>query len=566
MNNPSGAFPNNPPFSFIPFVHSFDWGKMTEKILDSCLHEFGAESASIFLMEDNGQSLQLVKAIGSRKNRHCGRSLRVGEGISGYVASTKKPILTNDFSGDGMLVSRKKGHAVDTLMSCPVLDGSSVLAVINVAGRSAGRPFSQGDLKKFQNMAAEYASVLSRVIALWRSSLASQPAAAEKKASEKNIEKTCGPPQETENYNDSILRCLSGHVLIFDLQFKVTYCSREEELAMFLGREKGAEIRNSSVLDLPFAIERRDLMGKLESLISEIAPFSLDNVQVRNCPEFRLLNMSFSPLSSAGGYLLGGLLLLEDNTRNYEIQRRLLEAEKFSVIGSMTSMITHEVNNPLDGAMRLINLSLAKLKKEDGPVKEYLGEAQKGLNRIASLVSSLLSFSRKSASLDAGFAPLNTVIDNAVTTIRSGKQCKSIPIDLKLAPENPTVKTNDFYQIISNLLSNSCDAVCNGVSSEHGSIFVETELENGYLHIIAGDNGCGIPERIQPQIFKAFCTTKDYGEGTGLGLAIVKKMVDKYEGTINVESEEDVGTKIRLTFPVSNLAPECMELSRDNER
>jgi signal transduction histidine kinase len=229
-------------------------------------------------------------------------------------------------------------------------------------------------------------------------------------------------------------------------------------------------------------------------------------------------------------------------------------------------MITHEVNNPLDGAMRLINLSLVKLKEEDGPVKEYLGEAKKGLNRIASLVSSLLSFSRKSASLDAGFAPLNTVIDNAVTTIRNRKHCKSIPIDLKLAPENPTVKTNDFDQIISNLLSNSCDAVSNGVPSGRRSILVETKLENGYLHIIVGDNGCGIPKRIQSQIFKAFCTTKEYGEGTGLGLAIVKKMIDKYEGTIKVESEENVGTEMRLTFPVSNLAPECMELSRDNER
>lgn len=562
MNNASAAYSKSPLLSPTLFAHSFDWGKMTEEILGSCLHEFGAESASIFLMEDNGQSLQLVKAIGSRKNHHCGRSLRVGEGISGCVVSTRKPILVNDFSSNGMLVPRGEGHAVDTLMSCPVLNESSALAVINVAGRGAGRPFSQDDLKKLQNMAAECASVLSRVVVLWRSSLASQPAVPEGKASGKNIGKTCGQPQEAENYNDSILRCLSGHVLIFDLQFKAIYCSREEELAMFLWGNKGAEVRNSSLLDLPFGIERRELKRKLEGLISGRAPFSLSNVQVRNCPEFRLLNMSFSPYFSADGDLLGGLLLLDDNTKNYEMQRRLVEAERFSIIGSLTSMITHEVNNPLDGVMRLINLSLGKLEEEDGPVREYLGEAQKGLNRIASLISSLLSFSRKSASLDAGFTPLNTVIDNAAATIRSVKQS----IDLKLAPENPTVKTNDFDQIINNLLSNSCDAVSNGVPSGRGNILVETKLENGYLHIIVGDNGCGIPKRIQSQIFKVFCTTKEYGKGTGLGLAIVKKMMDKYEGTIKVESEENVGTRMRLTFPLSNLAPEGMEPSRANER
>jgi signal transduction histidine kinase len=67
-------------------------------------------------------------------------------------------------------------------------------------------------------------------------------------------------------------------------------------------------------------------------------------------------------------------------------------------------------------------------------------------------------------------------------------------------------------------------------------------------------------------MFKAFCTTKEYGKGTGLGLAIVKKMMDKYEGMIKVESEENVGTRMRLTFPLSNLAPEGTEPSRVNER
>ena len=54
-------------------------------------------------------------------------------------------------------------------------------------------------------------------------------------------------------------------------------------------------------------------------------------------------------------------------------------------------------------------------------------------------------------------------------------------------------------------------------------------------------------------MFEAFVTTKEYGKGTGLGLAIVKKVVDKYGGTIKVESKENVGTKMHLIFPMSKL-------------
>jgi len=200
--------------------------------------------------------------------------------------------------------------------------------------------------------------------------------------------------------------------------------------------------------------------------------------------------------------------------------------------------------------MRLINLSLTQLKEEE-PIREYLSEAQKGLNRIASLVNSLLNFSRKSISLDSEFATLNAVTENAMAIIRNRHHEKDISIDLSLAPENPTVKTNDFYQIISNLVSNSYDAVPSG----SGSLKITTEVDDGLLHLTVMDNGSGIPRHLQSRIFNTFYTTKDYGKGTGLGLAIVKKMVEKYGGTIEADSGENMGTKMQLTFPLDRLTP-----------
>jgi len=546
MDGTGTPVPQENSLAALSLVDASDWKKTTETILQCCVREFSAESASIFLTENGGDSLRLVRAIGSRKNRHCGKNFMSGEGISGFVASTKDPLLVTDFSDEKRLTPRKQGYPVDTLMSCPVLKDPFVLAVINVAGRRTGRPFSKDDLRKLQNISDRCASILSQTIESWRSSQEDNDAARRTRDIQMDLDKSAERIENLGNYNESILRSLSEQVLTFDSQFNITYCSKNEDFAKLFGREKDA----GNILDLPLNIERNELTGKLNGVIREGTPFTLTNVQIKDSPKFRVVNLSFSSFSSTSGNPLGGLLLVDDNTANYEIQQRLVEAEKFSLIGSLTSMITHEVNNPLDGVMRLINLSLTQLKEEE-PIREYLSEAQKGLNRIASLVNSLLNFSRKSISLDSEFATLNAVTENAMAIIRNRHHEKDISIDLSLAPENPTVKTNDFYQIISNLVSNSYDAVPSG----SGSLKITTEVDDGLLHLTVMDNGSGIPRHLQSRIFNTFYTTKDYGKGTGLGLAIVKKMVEKYGGTIEADSGENMGTKMQLTFPLDRLTP-----------
>ena len=546
MDGTGTPVPQENSLAALSLVDASDWKKTTETILQCCVREFSAESASIFLTENGGDSLRLVRAIGSRKNRHCGKSFTSGEGISGFVASTKDPLLVTDFSDEKRLNPRKQGYPVDTLMSCPVLKDPFVLAVINVAGRRTGRPFSKDDLRKLQNISDRCTNILSQTIESWRSFQEDNDAARRARDIQMDLDKSADRIEKWGNHNESILRSLSEQVLIFDSQFNITYCSKDEDFAELFGREK--DVRN--ILDLPLNIERNELTGKLNGVIREGTPFTLTNVQIKDSPKFRVANLSFSPFSSTSGNPLGGLLLVDDNTANYEIQQRLVEAEKFSLIGSLTSMITHEVNNPLDGVMRLINLSLAQLKEEE-PIREYLSEAQKGLNRIASLVNSLLNFSRKSMSLDSEFATLNAVTENAMAIIRNRHHEKDISIDLSLAPENPTVRTNDFYQIISNLVSNSYDAVPSG----SGSLKVTTEVDGGLLHLMVTDNGSGIPRHLQSRIFNTFYTTKDYGKGTGLGLAIVKKMVEKYGGTIEADPGENMGTKMHLTFPLDRLTP-----------
>ena len=82
-----------------------------------------------------------------------------------------------------------------------------------------------------------------------------------------------------------------------------------------------------------------------------------------------------------------------------------------------------------------------------------------------------------------------------------------------------------------------------------------TEVEPGdFVMLRVTDTGTGIPERVKPQIFDPFFTSKPAGEGTGLGLAITKHIIDYHYGTIAVDSEPGKGATFIFTLPASDSA------------
>ncbi len=111
------------------------------------------------------------------------------------------------------------------------------------------------------------------------------------------------------------------------------------------------------------------------------------------------------------------------------------------------------------------------------------------------------------------------------------------------------MRTNDFYRVFSSLLLNSLAAI----TREGGNIAIETQFDNQNLHIIFEDDGCGTPKHMRSRMFNALVTAKERRKKTRAGLAIVKKIVEKYAGEIEVKTDRNAGTRMRLTFPVAGL-------------
>lgn len=230
----------------------------------------------------------------------------------------------------------------------------------------------------------------------------------------------------------------------------------------------------------------------------------------------------------------------------------VLHAEKMASIGKMAAVLAHEINNPLSGIMTYARL-LAKWLARDDVLPARRQEITEALTLISSesrrcgdLVKNLLNYSR-AAPINLQPADLNQVVDRCVRLIQHKLELAGIQLRLQLQPELSTVQcdANQIEQVLLALALNAIDAMPHGgnlvITTRHAEQRHAVELE-------VRDDGAGIAPEVLPQLFEPFVSTKESG-GTGLGLAVSRSIVERHNGSIQVESELGKGAVFVVTLP-----------------
>lgn len=231
--------------------------------------------------------------------------------------------------------------------------------------------------------------------------------------------------------------------------------------------------------------------------------------------------------------------------QNEELQTRLQASEKMAVIGRLAASVAHELNNPLDGVLRFVNLSREQLP-EDSPeaIQRYLGEARNGLLRMAGIVRSLLKFSRNLV-VEEEPRRLGDLIQESLTQLEHVLASTSIDVSVELAEERETWIPAGVLQVFSNLIKNAFDAM----EKTGGLLSIHTEATSDRVQIRFQDTGCGIRKDQIERIFEPFFTTKPFGKGTGLGLSICARILERFDGRISAEPNPEIGTTFVVDLP-----------------
>lgn len=223
------------------------------------------------------------------------------------------------------------------------------------------------------------------------------------------------------------------------------------------------------------------------------------------------------------------------------------QSEKLASIGRLAAGVAHEINNPLTGVLTFSSL-LRQKPNMDAQDLQDLDVIVRETTRVREIVRGLLDFARESPSARNPI-DINEVIRNTLRLVRSQKEFRNITIHEYLGEELSLVRgdKNQLQQVLLNLSLNACEAMDGG-----GTLAISTLHRDNRVAIIVHDTGHGIAKEHMETIFDPFFTTKPVGKGTGLGLSVSYGIIQKHEGTIEVESEVGKGTTFTITLPVAD--------------
>ena len=229
-------------------------------------------------------------------------------------------------------------------------------------------------------------------------------------------------------------------------------------------------------------------------------------------------------------------------------QDQLVQAQKLSSLGILTSGIAHQLNNPLNN----ISTSCQILQEEitDG-YSEFIGKLlhniDQEVDRARDIVKGLLEFSRE-REFQQNWVNLENLLIRTTRLISS-----QLPAGVEIFTEIPEdldiyADAQKLQEVLLNLLLNASQAMPNEVG--HITITAVEDKRAKQVEILVKDSGCGIPEDHLPNIFDPFFSTKEVGYGTGLGLSVAHGIIEQHGGTLSVVSRVGEGSVFTIRLPL----------------
>lgn len=235
--------------------------------------------------------------------------------------------------------------------------------------------------------------------------------------------------------------------------------------------------------------------------------------------------------------------MVEARTRELrEAQAQLIQTEKLAALGRLAAGIAHEVNNPLQPILNCLEVAIEDVENEHPVDMESLRVAEGEVQRIKTIVSKLLDFSRPS-SVEAVTVDLHGLVREVLMLTNRQLERMEVKVRTRLEPVRPLIGTpTQLKQVLLNLVLNAAESMPGGGEL---AIAVRPDGDGAALEVI--DTGSGMDEETMARIFEPFYTTK--GEGTGLGLAVTYGIVQGHGGEIRVESQPGKGSCFTVWLP-----------------
>lgn len=235
------------------------------------------------------------------------------------------------------------------------------------------------------------------------------------------------------------------------------------------------------------------------------------------------------------------LVLVQDLTEIKMAQEQMMQSEKLSALARLSAGVAHEIGNPLTSISSYVQI--LNEMDFDGFTKEALETISRHINRIATIVRQMASFTKaKHEKIER--QGVKDIVDATLQLVKYDKRMKNIKIIEDFAQNLPFVMVNgdQLEQVFINIVLNAADAMPDG-----GELTIRAFSNQNTVDIEFRDTGKGISDEHVERIFDPFFTTKE--KGTGLGLSVSYTIVRSFGGSISVSSIPGKGTIFTVRLP-----------------
>jgi signal transduction histidine kinase len=269
-------------------------------------------------------------------------------------------------------------------------------------------------------------------------------------------------------------------------------------------------------------------------------------------------HISLFPLHDEHGEFLGLIHSVRDVSEERAMRDVMARNERLVAMGRLAASVAHEINNPLFSIRNCLAL-LDDTVSDDESSRSFLHLAKSELDRLTRTVRNLLDFVRPSEEPRTR-TNLNDALERAIFMTSKQMEYAHVTVVKELAPDLPPIlaSADQLTQVAINLILNAIEAMPDGgqlrIVTCPGPQWATVEAAPGRVvdtvQVIFSDTGCGIASDYLEAIFEPFFSTKEEVKGVGLGLPISHGIVQRHHGTIEVQSEVDVGSTFTITLPL----------------
>ena len=337
---------------------------------------------------------------------------------------------------------------------------------------------------------------------------------------------------------DSIMANLQDGILLFTADGRAALVS--DSVERFLGIPRSNLFGGSlaSIFNLDSKIGRlvRDAFESGRTLDQEeVETETGRRVQV---------SLDFVVDQESPGASLGALLTLHDLESVREIESELELSRRLAAIGRLTAGVGHEVKNPINAIVVHLELLRNKLSGPDARAMRHLEIIESEIQRLDRVVQTLVDFSRP-VELQLKEQDLRRIVSGVLMLASAELETHSVRVYSHM-PDHPLVTKVDadlIRQAILNVVLNGAQAMSQG-----GELHVTVREEGRMAAIEISDSGSGIPDDIREKIFDLYFTTRK--DGSGIGLAMTYRIIQLHNGSIDVQSEQNIGSTFTLKLPL----------------